>query len=235
MKKTVGILGGMGPQATVDLMAKVIAATPSTEEADHIHMLVDCNPQVPNRTAALLAGAASPGPVLAAMARGLVSGGAEVLAMPCNTAHAFLTDITAAVDVPVLDMIELTAGAALLAGAGHAPAHAIGLLATRGTRSTRLYHERLAHHGFGVVDLDEAGQTRLDGLIHHAKTAAVTQGEREAMAELIASLAAAGATSVIAGCTEVPLLLPENPGLPVIDPTSVLAHAIVAACANGRR
>lgn len=225
-------MGGMGPQATVDLMTKVIEATPSAEEADHIRMLVDCNPQVPDRTAAILAGATSPGPVLAGMARGLVSCGAELLAMPCNTAHAFLDDITAAVDVPVLDMIEMTVEAARAVGVGGTLAGEIGLLATRGTRSTRLYHDRLARHGLGVVDLDEADQTRLDGLIHHAKTARVTPVQREAMKELIASLAAAGATSVIAGCTEVPILLPEAAAVPVIDPTLVLARAIVAACAN---
>ena len=111
-------MGGMGPQATVDLMTKVIEATPSAEEADHIRMLVDCNPQVPDRTAAILAGATSPGPVLAGMARGLVSCGAELLAMPCNTAHAFLDDITAAVDVPVLDMIEMTVEAARAVAGG---------------------------------------------------------------------------------------------------------------------
>lgn len=232
MKRIVGILGGMGPQATVDLMSKVIAATPSVEEADHVRMLVDCNPQVPNRTDALLGGATSPGPVLAAMARGLVSCGADLLAMPCNTAHAYLEDITAAVDVPVLDMIELTVAAARAAGVDRASTGDIGLLATRGTRSTRLYHDRLARHGIGVVDLDEAGQTRLDVLIHQAKTAAVTQMQRDAMNELIAALAAAGATLVIAGCTEVPILLPEAAVLPVIDPTLVLARAIVAACAN---
>lgn len=230
MKRTVGILGGMGPQATVDLMSKVIEATPSAEEHDHIHMLVDCNPQVPNRTAAILDGATSPGPVLAEMARGLVSCGAELLAMPCNTAHAFLDDITAAVDVPVLDMIALTVAAARAAAVGRERAGDVGLLATRGTRSTRLYHDRLARDGVGVVDLDEAGQAQLDALIHHAKTAPVTQVEREAMKELIASLAASGATAVIAGCTEVPILLPEAAAVLVIDPTLVLARAIVSAC-----
>src|SRR3989304_4023725 len=108
--KTIGIIGGMGPEATVDLMARVIRATPAQDDADHIRMIVDNDPGVPSRIKALLDGTGeSPGPYLVAMARRLESWGADVLAMPCNTAHYYHGEIRAAVAIPVLHMIDLTA------------------------------------------------------------------------------------------------------------------------------
>ncbi|MEM6545430.1 MAG: aspartate/glutamate racemase family protein, partial [Pseudomonadota bacterium] len=103
--KTVGIIGGMGPEATVDLMSRVIALTPATDDADHIPMLVDNNSQVPSRIAALLEGTGtSPEPVLIAMAERLQHMGAQLLAMPCNTAHHYHQAVQAAVQIPFLDM-----------------------------------------------------------------------------------------------------------------------------------
>ncbi len=247
VKRTVGILGGMGPQATVDLMDKVIRSTAVVEEADHVHMLVDCNPTVPPRTTALLEGGVSPAAELVRMARGLVAAGAQVLAMPCNTAHAYREEIVAAVPVPFLDMVALaieaaaevaaqqpTPGGRAPAGAGPDPnalePRAVGLLATRGTRRSRLYHQGLEAAGMRVVDLSDDEQERLDALIHHAKTQPVRPAQRLALAELIAAVADRGAGAVIAGCTEVPLLLPDEGAIPVVDPTLVLAHAIVAYC-----
>lgn len=227
MAKILGILGGMGPQATVDLMTKIIAATPVEGEADHVHMLVDCNPTVPSRVRSLAGLGPSPGPELARMARGLVSQGADVLAMPCNTAHAFLSDIAAAVDRPFLDMIELAVNE-VRRRVPHVAK--VGLLATRGTRASRLYHDRIEAMGWSVVDLREPEQSRLDELIGKVKLMPVAVADREETGQLITALARRGADSVVAGCTEVPLLLPEQTRLPVVDATDVLARAAVAYC-----
>ena len=98
----IGVIGGMGPEATVDLMRRVIAATPAADDIDHVRMIVDNNPKVPSRLKALLDGTGDgPGPVLAGMARGLQSAGADVLVIPCNTAHFYLAPIRAAVSIPV--------------------------------------------------------------------------------------------------------------------------------------
>ena len=106
----VGVIGGMGPDATVDLMQRVICATPAKDDADHIHLLVDNNPKVPSRIAALVEGhGESPAPVLVQMAQNLERAGADLLAIPCNTAHAYLDPIRSAVAIPVLDMIQMTA------------------------------------------------------------------------------------------------------------------------------
>ena len=107
--RRVGILGGMGPEATVLLMQKVIAATPARDDADHIPLIVDQNPQVPSRIRHLIEGVGDdPGPVLAAMARRLQQAGALALAMPCNTAHHYAPAIRAATSVPLIDMVALS-------------------------------------------------------------------------------------------------------------------------------
>ncbi len=84
--RTVGVLGGMGPDATVDFMAKVIALTPATKDQDHIRMIIDHNPKVPNRQTAILDNGEDPGPDLAATATRLDTAGADFLVIPCNTA-----------------------------------------------------------------------------------------------------------------------------------------------------
>ena len=130
MARILGILGGMGPQATILLMQKVLEAVPAEDDADHIPLIVDQNPQVPSRIRHLIEGTGDdPAPVLADMARRLVAGGATALAMPCNTAHHYLPAIRSAVRVPFLDMVELSVAQrfakntgtplAVIEGAGH--------------------------------------------------------------------------------------------------------------------
>src|SRR5690348_7801651 len=102
----IGVLGGMGPRATVDFYSKLIAATPAECEQDHLRVHIDSNPQIPDRSEALAGRGESPGTVLAAMAAGLERAGADFLVMPCNTAHAFEPEIRAAVNVPFVSMID---------------------------------------------------------------------------------------------------------------------------------
>ena len=90
----VGVIGGMGPEATLALMQRVVRSTPATDDADHIHLIIDNNPKVPSRIAALVEGhGKNPAPVLATMAERLEIAGADVLAIPCNTAHTYLDEI----------------------------------------------------------------------------------------------------------------------------------------------
>ena len=227
MDRVVGILGGMGPQATVDLMRQIVRATPAAAERDHVRMIVDCNPRVPARSAALSGAGPSPGPELARMARGLVAAGADVLAMPCNTAHAFADEIESAVDVPLLHMIDLAVEAAASSIPG---IERIGLLATRGTRRTRLFHDRFEALGLALVEPDEEGQRVLDGLIVKVKTHDPTDRDRDALQALLVDLVERGSDVVVAGCTEVPLLLPAAPAARIVDPSDVLARAVVRFC-----
>ncbi|MFW5899526.1 MAG: aspartate/glutamate racemase family protein [Jiangellaceae bacterium] len=226
-RRTLGILGGMGPQATLDLMRRVIARTPAQREADHVHMLVDLNPHVPPRVPALDGTGPSPGPELARMARSLVEAGAEVLAMPCNTAHAWADEIAAATEVPFLHMIDLAVDAAL---AEANPRQTIGILATRGTRRARLYHDRFEARGITVVDADEAAQARLDGVIQGVKIGADEASLRAELDALVGDLARRGAPRVLLGCTELAMVAPQAGPVTLLDPAEVLAEAIVHTC-----
>jgi aspartate racemase len=147
--RTVGILGGMGPEATVLLMQKIIAATPARDDADHVPLIVDQNPQVPSRIRHLIEGTGEdPGPVLAAMAQRLQAAGAEALAMPCNTAHHYAPAIRAAVTIPLIDMVALSADHAVrLAGTGGT----VGILASPAVRRIGLFDRVFADIGLTAV------------------------------------------------------------------------------------
>ncbi|QYF87141.1 aspartate/glutamate racemase family protein [Brevundimonas sp. PAMC22021] len=226
MSRVLGVIGGMGPAATVAFLQRVQALTPAGGDADHIRVVMDLNPQVPDRNT-------RPGEaeaVLGEMASGLKTAGAQVLAMPCNTAHAQGAGIRAA-GLPFIDMIAATADAAVDATIGGG-ARRIGVLATPGGEA--LYQAALAERGAEAVLL--AGEDRAAFM---AAVYGVKRGDRgpEARAEmrrLARALAAAGAEALIAGCTEVPLLLAAGDvDLPLTDSAEVLARACVEACLEG--
>lgn len=222
MARTVGVLGGMGPDATVDFMSKVIAATPAKKDQDHLRMLVDSNPHVPNRQEALLRGGEDPGPALAAMAKGLEAAGADFLVMPCNTAHAFKDAIIAAVDIPLVSIIDVTVDAC-------AAASSVGVLATDGCIASNVFQHALDERGLHAVLPDESELKELMRLITRVKAGDQGADVGESMRAVAEALVARGATAIIAGCTEIPLVLkPEALDVPLVSSTDVLAAATVA-------
>lgn len=230
MRKVVGIIGGMGPLATVDLFRRIIAATPVRTEQDHLHILIDNDPSIADRTLAIEGTGPSPLPGMVAVARRLVGAGAELLAMPCNTAHYWYDDLSDAARVPVLHMIRLTARAA----ATHLPrVTRFGLLATTGTVKTGLYEAFFREQGREILvptlqqqrDLVMAAVYGEDGI----KAGRLDGPPRERADLAIAALVARGAEAIILGCTELPLLYPgsEHNGVALLNPTQVLAEACV--------
>ncbi len=220
MGKVLGVLGGMGPAATTAFMARVQALTPARGDEDHIRLLVDLNPQVPNRHSDPEGARRE----LGRMAERLRDMGAEVLAMPCNTAHAHAEAIRAA-GLPFIDMIEATVEAARATGARR-----IGVLATPG--GTALYREALGRAGLEPATLEGADERAFMAAVLAFKAGDLGDGPRAKMRRLAAALVAAGAEAVIGGCTEVPLLLaPEEVAVPLVDSAEVLAAACVKACA----
>ncbi|MEM9523153.1 MAG: amino acid racemase [Pseudomonadota bacterium] len=198
MTRPVGILGGMGPAATVLLMRKVIAAVPGRDDADHIPLLVDQNPQVPSRIAWLIEGRGEdPGPVLARMAQRLEAMGAEALAMPCNTAHHFVAQIRNAVDIPLLDMVDLTIARIRERADAGSP---IGILASPAIRKTALFDKALA-----AIEMRAIYPEDQDGLldaIRRIKSAGRVEPARAALAEASADLRRRGAKTQLIACTE---------------------------------
>lgn len=220
--KTIGIIGGMGPAATVDLFAKLVAATDATTDQDHLRILIDNNPRIPNRNDAIAGTGPSPAPHLAAAARGLQEAGADVLVIACNTAHAFQNEIEAAVTVPLISMIEATADAA-------GKVDRVGVLAADGCRGAELYHQAFEKRGVVPLFLDDAAQADFMKLVFRVKAGDVGADVQRRMTSLAQTLYARGAKAIIAACTEVPLVLaPDAVAVPLINSTDALVSRTIA-------
>ncbi len=222
----VGILGGMGPAATADLYAKIIAATPATRDQDHLHVVIWADPTVPDRSTALLHGGEDPTPWLRRGAMQLAAMGASFIAMPCNTAHAFIPRIEQDVSIPFLHMMDETATAVERT---YPAIQRVGLLATSGTIASGLYQEWFARrHIEVVVPNADTQECFVMSAIHRVKAGETGSDTTALLVEAGASLVAHGAQALIAGCTELPLVFRDgDASVPVIDPTRVLAEAIV--------
>ncbi len=223
-KKTVGILGGMGPAATIEFFRRLVAATPAAIDQAHLHILIDNNPHVPDRSAAIFGQGEDPGPALADMARRLESYGADFLTLPCNTGHAFRRAILDAVSIPFIDMIEETVRT--LHGMR------VGLLATTGTIQTKLYATACERHGVSLIVPNVRNQELVMDIIRRIKAGGSGASVREYAARIVASLEAKGAESVIAGCTEISLVPGDGMPLPWIDALDCLVGASVRRALN---
>ena len=232
----IGVLGGMGPAATANLYCKLIEATPADRDQDHLHVVIWADPSVPDRTAALLAGGTDPTPKLIEGARQLESVGVDIVAVPCNTAHAMLPAVAAAINTPIVDMIDATVRVIQC----HEPAlRKVAVLATEGTMRARLYVERLHRAGLEPIEPSPEVQDGLTALIRSVKAGRGGAELDEALADLVESVAHLGADVAVAGCTELSLLLPsgvrEIRGIPVVDSVSALADSVVRAALELRR
>ncbi|MDZ7643059.1 MAG: amino acid racemase [Woeseiaceae bacterium] len=224
--KTVGVLGGMGPDATVDFMAKVIAATPAERDQDHIPMLIDHDPRVPSRQDTTPAEDVTIREMLAAMAVRLEAAGADFLVMVCNTAHGWLDLALERTTVPFVDIVEVTADALT---ARHPAVRTVGIMATPACLEAGLYQRVLESRGLASLPAEGRARRDLMRLIDRVK--AGDQGEDVAagMAVIAQGLVAQGADAVIAGCTEIPLVLAaEQLPVPLISSTDELARRTVA-------
>ena len=225
-RRRVGVLGGMGPEATVLFMQRVIGRTEVTDDQDHVPLLVDNNPQVPSRVKAIVDGTgADPGPVLAAMARRLEAAGAEALAMPCNTAHHFAPEIRGAVCIPFLDMVALSARRLAEAGVRR-----VGILASPAIRITGVFERPLAEHG--VAPLYDRGEEDALAAIRAVKVRDY-EPARRTLATAAAAFERAGADALLVACTEFSILTEAARNvLPLVDTIDVLAEEVVAfSCA----
>ena len=228
MKKIVGILGGMGPLATCDLYEKIILATPAASDQDHLHVIIDSNTDIPDRTAAILHGGEDPVPQLCRSAGLLLNAGAEVLCMPCNTAHYFYDRVfafarAASPDAAFVHMPRETARLARARGIG-----TVGLLATDGTIRSGVYARAFGDEGIGVVTPDAAGQQAVMALIYEGVKAGNWQLDLAPVRAALRDLLHRGAETLILGCTELPVAFGRiDFGVPTLDPTQVLAEAVV--------
>lgn len=223
MSKTIGIIGGMGPLATCDLFRKIIEVTDAGCDQEHIRVCIDNNTQIPDRTAAILGRGISPVEEMVKSARRLRDMGANVLIMPCNTAHYFYKDVSESVEIPVLNMIEETAAAIQKKGMQH-----VGLLATDGTIQSGVYADVFKKMNITATVPSREGQKAVMDVIYKGVKAGNYQIDLTDFYRAVEELLDAGAETLVLGCTELPVAFQEfHIDKPFVDPTQVLALAAV--------
>jgi aspartate racemase len=226
MPNIIGILGGMGPLATADLYTKIIQSTPAARDQEHLHVIIDADPTVPDRSAFLRGHGPDPMPKLTAGAQRLERIGAAFIAIPCNTAHAFLPALRERVAIPILDMVAETAAHVR---ATQPQVRRVGILATPGTIEIGLYHNALRAEGLEPLHPGADDQERyVTAAIAAVKAGDTGPAVGALLAEAGRRLAASGAEVLLAACTEIPLALTAAMvPVPLIDPTQVLANAAI--------
>jgi aspartate racemase len=209
-EKVIGILGGMGPEATLDCFAKIIDNTPAQRDQDHLRVLIDNNPKAPDRTAAVLGTGESPVPALVQGCQALARAGADFVIIPCVSAHVFLDQVRVQSSLPVISIFDAVAEA--IKG-GHPGISTVGLLATTGTILGGLFQKRLAQDGISTLVPDHEGQERVMAAVYDIKNsrpARSRQAITEDLVRVAQGLMARGAQGIIAGCTEIPLVLRQE-------------------------
>ncbi len=222
-KKVIGIIGGMGPLATADLFKKIVLNTKAGKDQDHIRVLVDNNTNIPDRTGAILHGGEDPVPELTKSAEALEKMGADLLIMPCNTAHYFHGKVQEKVNIPVLHMIEITCKTLKKQGVKKA-----GLLATDGTIQSGIYQKIFDSSGIELIKPEENGQKAIMDMIYSGVKASRWDFGTTDVKKTMESLICMGAETLILGCTELPLAKEMyNLEYPSVDPTLELAKEAI--------
>lgn len=228
--RIVGVLGGMGPEATLAFYGNLIAATPATRDQDHLQVIINSNPRIPDRTAAVLGKGPSPVPAMLAGIEALARAGAAFVVIPCVSAHIFIEEIRKDAALPVTSILDVVADAIAWHPKG---IRSVGLVATEGTVRAGVFARRLAAGGIDVVCPSAADQDVVSAAIYDVKAGA-TPARRRAIADDLLSvsdrLVASSAQGLVLGCTEIPLVFPRaSVGVPVFDSLKLLAEAAVAA------
>jgi aspartate racemase len=220
----VGVIGGMGPDATVDFMARVLALTPASGDHDHIRMLVDQDPKIQNRQRAILGSGESPGPRLAAIAARLEACGCGVLVMPCNTAHVFLDEILDATEIPFLSIIDVTIERVREMRVARA-----GLLASAACLEAGVYQSAMQAAGVEPVVQDKSELADLTLAIGRIKSGDHGAEVRNEIRRLATALVERGAEAVVLACTELPIVLEAGDvDADLVSSSDLLAEATVA-------
>jgi aspartate racemase len=228
-EKVIGILGGMGPEATIDLFSKIVRLTGAKKDQDHLRILIDSNPKIPDRTLAIQGKGPSPLPMLIRSAKTLEQAGADLIVIPCVTAHHFHERLRKRIGIPVLHVVEETARftRAHLKGV-----RKVGLIATTGTVQTGLFQKFYSEPDEEVLlPSPEIQETKVMKAIYGKtgiKAIGPSEGSKRLIIQASQTLIRKGAQAIIAGCTEIPLVLKdEDLSIRVVDPLSVLALSAI--------
>ena len=234
-EKVIGILGGMGPEATVSLFRRIVEVTGATRDQDHIRIIIDNNPKIPDRTPAILGGGESPVPLMVSTARNLEHAGADFIVIPCVSAHHFIDSLQEAISIPILSIVD-----AVIAELGrNSPTlDTVGLLATSGTITGGHFQRGLEEAGYVVKVPVSSDQEKLVMEAIYGdrgiKAGFLSAENRSKLMEASRRLMEMGAQGIIGGCTEVPLVLnQEDLSVPFFDSLLILARESVKEATEG--
>ena len=228
MQKVIGILGGMGPEATLYLFEKIIRNTPAECDQDHLRVIIDNNPKVPDRTRAILENGEDPVPMMLKSGRTLIQAGADFIIIPCISAHYFLDELNRKLSRPILSAFDAVAKKIV---SNHPDIKTVGLLATNGTIQGGCFRKRLTESGIQTQVPDGPDQRHVMTAIYSIKgdPAGLACAENKTAIKHVAGhLIQNGCQGIIAGCTEIPLVLsPEDMEVPLFNPLLILAEAAI--------
>ena len=236
-EKVIGVLGGMGPEATIELFVKIVKQTGARTDQDHLRIVIDNNPKIPNRTLAIQGKGPSPIRELRQSARALERAGADFIVIPCVTVHYFYEPLQRTARVPIVHLVRETVRHVC---ARFPRAAAIGLLATSGTLEAGLFQQAFADTPVAVLTPSDSVQRRR---VMHAifgkrgiKAVGPSPWSKKLIVDAANALISRGAQLVVAGCTEIPLVLQDGDlSVPVVDPISVLARVAIERARGARK
>src|SRR5690625_4315020 len=220
-RKTVGILGGMGPAATVELFSRIVNNTPANKDCEHVNLVIINDPSIPDRTSYILNKGDSPIPKLLENLKKLERAGAELAVIPCMTAHAFIGELQSKSPIPILNAIGLVERHLQL----YSNIKNVGLLATTGSIKSGAYQKNISKK---LIIPNDRVQEDVMTIIYKIKAGYYEKDLYDELFNIIKELKDRGAQAVIAGCTELGIVMNEkNSKMKIIDPINLLVEEVV--------
>jgi len=228
MEKIVGILGGLGPEATVFVFQKIIEHTPASKDQEHLRILIDNNPKIPERLPAILGTGPDPVPALVASGQALERAGADFIIIPCISAHYFLPELRRSLRLPIISMLD---AAAAQVQAAQPRIKVIGLLAAQGTMKAGFFQKMLGEAGIETIVPEESDRVEVQRNIFKIKDTKGKHNRDEIshrLVEIAERMVLRGAQGILIGCTEISLVLDSESFLVRgFDALTILAKAAV--------
>lgn len=223
--RVAGVLGGLGPEATLSLYREILRKTKANRDQDNIPLIIINNPQIADRSSFILNQTEDPCPEIIETAQRLEKAGADFIVMPCNTAHYFTEQIQKSILIPFINMINLTAD---YISKNFNSVEKVGLLITTGSRATGIYSEALKKQGIEPILPNKKSQEDVMNAVYAGVKAGDKKQAKQIFEAVSKELINAGAEIIIMGCTEVPLALKQKDiDVPLIDPIDILAEKTV--------
>lgn len=225
-EKVVGLLGGMGPEATIDIFQKIVKITNAKKDEDHLRIIVDNNPKMPSRQDAILKGTENPGPMMAMTAQNLQKAGADFIIICANTAHYFYDYVRDSVEIDVLHIIDETVNETKNF---NKLIKKVGILATTGAMKANVFQSSFNKQKIEIIELPNYLQDKIQDSVFSYKYNGQNEKNVDNLIEVINYLIKSGAEAIIMGCTEIPIILKDTTtiAVPLLDPNEIIANIAV--------